>query len=74
MDELDGNFELDSRADSTVAGRNCAILSYSGKECDFSPYWEDYKTIKNVPLFTASTTWQSPVTGKTYRLIFNEIS
>lgn len=67
-----GNCELDSHADSIVAGSNCVILTYSGKECDVSPYREDYETIKNVPIVTAATAWQSPITGQTYILVFNE--
>ena len=30
--------ELDSHADMIVAGKNCIILEYTGKECDVSPY------------------------------------
>ena len=67
-----GNCELDSHADSTVAGNNCVILNYTGKECDVSPYREDYESIKNVPIVNAATAWQSPHTGQTYILILNE--
>ena len=47
--------ELDSHADTTVAGKNCIVLSYTGKECDVSPYREDYESICNVPIVTAAT-------------------
>ena len=67
-----GNCELDSHADTIVAGKNCIILSYTGKECDVSPYREDYESIKNVPIVTAATAWQSPITGQTYILVLNE--
>ena len=67
-----GNCELDSHADSIVAGKNCVILNYTGKECDVSPYREDYESINNVPIVTAATAWQSPITGQTYILVFNE--
>ena len=67
-----GNCELDSHADSIVAGKNCVILTYSGKECDVSPYREDYESIKNVPIVTAATAWQSPTSGQIYILVFNE--
>ena len=33
--------ELDSHADTTVAGSNCVILHYTGKECDVTPYRDD---------------------------------
>ena len=64
--------ELDSHADTTVAGSNCIILHYTGKECDVSPYRDNYNPIQNVPIVTAATAWQSPVTGQTYILVLNE--
>ena len=67
-----GRCELDSHADTTVAGSNCIILQYTGKECDVSPYTDDYESITNVPIVHAATAWQSPETGQTYILVFNE--
>ena len=67
-----GKCELDSHADSIVCGSNCVVLNYTGKECDVSPYREVYDAIRNVPIVTAATAWQSPITGQGYILIFNE--
>ena len=67
-----GACELDSHADTIVAGKNCVILSYTGQECDVSPYRDDYESIKNVPIVNAATAWQSSITGQTYILVFNE--
>ena len=64
-----GNYELDSHADSIVAGSNCIILNYTGKECDVAPYRDEYDTIKNVPIVTAATAWQSPHTSQLYILM-----
>ena len=64
--------ELDSHADTTVAGSNCVILSYTGKECDVTPYRDDYQPVSNIPIVSAATAWQSPSTGQTYILFFNE--
>ena len=69
---LIGQCELDSHADTTVAGGNCCVLHYTGRECDVFPYSEDYKPVKGVPIVTAGTAWQSPFTGQTYILVFNE--
>ena len=63
---------MDSHADTIVAGANCTILSYTGKVCDVSPYREDYTPVSNVPIVKAATAWQSPHTGETYILVFNE--
>ena len=67
-----GRCELDSHADTTVAGSNCIVLQFTGKECDVSPYREDYDSINNVPIAHVATAWQSPETGQTYILVFNE--
>ena len=67
-----GRIELDSHADTIVAGANCTILEYTGKVCDVSPYRDDYDSVTNVPIVQAATAWQSPHTGQTYILIFHE--
>ena len=67
-----GKCELDSHADTIVAGSNCIILNYTGQVCDVSPYRDDYAPVSNIPIVKAATTWQSPHTGQAYILIFNE--
>ena len=64
--------ELDSHADTIVAGANCVIINYTGRECDVAPYSEEYESIQNVPIVTAATAWQSSTTGQTYILVMNE--
>ena len=58
-----GRCELDSHADTIVAGSNCVILGYTGRVCDVSPYREDYESVKDVPIVQAATSWQSQHTG-----------
>ena len=67
-----GNIELDSHADSIVAGRNCCVIQITGRECDVTPYRDDYDSIKNVQIVNAATEWQSPSTGQIYILVFNK--
>ena len=69
---VQGNIELDSHADTIVAGANCILLNYTGRECDVAPYSEEYESITNVPIVTAATAWQSQETGQIYILVFNE--
>ena len=64
--------EMDSHADTIVCGSNCCIMSYTGKECDVSPYTDAYDTIKSVPIVQAATAYDSPETGETSILILNE--
>ena len=67
-----GRSELDSHADTIVAGANCCVIYYTGRECDVSPYSSDYKPVKGVPIVSAATAWQSPESGQLYILVLNE--
>ena len=64
--------ELDSHADTVVLGNNCVIVSFTGRECDVSPYIESYDSIKGVPIVTGATAWTSDRTGETLILVFHE--
>ena len=68
-----GRIELDSHADTIVAGANYIIMEYTGKACDVSPYRGDYKSVTNISIVHAATAWQSPHTGQTYILVFHEV-
>ena len=67
-----GRMELDSHADTTVAGANCVVLSYTGRECDVTPYDSSYEPAKGIPIVHAATAWQSPHSGQIYILVLNE--
>ena len=67
-----GRCELDSHANTIVAGSNCVILQYTGKECNVNPYRYDYGSVSNILIVHAATSWQSTHTGHTYILVFNE--
>ena len=59
-----GCCEIYSHADTIVAGSNCVILQYTGKECNVKPYRDDYKSVSNLPIVNAATDWQSTHTGR----------
>ena len=67
-----GRCELDSHADTIVAGSNCTVLNFTGKECDVSPFRDDYTPISNAKICNAATAWQSHHTRQTYILVLNE--
>ena len=69
---LAGRMELDSHADTIVAGANCTVLEYTGRECDVSPYSSEYSPVTGVPVVKAATVWQSEVTGQEYILVLNQ--
>ena len=71
-DGYHGRVELDSHADTIIAGKNCLALSYSGRVCDVSAYSEDYPPRVGVPVVSAATGYTT-ANGDNYILIFNEI-
>ena len=66
-----GLTELDTHADTIVAGKNTIVMSYTDKVCEVSPYSSDYESVKDVPIITAATGYTS-ATGDNYILILNE--
>ena len=69
---LHGRIELDTLANTTVLGLNCAVLSYMGKECEVSPYSSQYEAVQNVPVVTGVSVWTNAADGTAYLLIFHE--
>lgn len=67
-----GRYELDSHADTTALGKNSIILSFTGRECEVSPYSDTYESIKKAPIVTGATGYTSPISGKCLILVFNE--
>ena len=54
-----GTIELDTHADTIVFRQSFILLSETGRECDVSPYTDEYEAIKNVPIVSAETAWTS---------------
>ena len=63
---------MDSHANTTVLGSNCMVLAYTGKECEVSPYADEYNAIRNVPVVMGATVWTNSQDGVPILLIFNE--
>ena len=63
---------MDTHADTTVLGSNCVVLSYTGKECEVSPYSSEYEAVWNIPIVTGATVWTNATDGMAYLLIFHE--
>ena len=63
--------ELESYADTTVAGRNCTVVHYTEISCNVAPFSEKYETMTNIPIITAVTGFTSTI-GRQYILVFNE--
>jgi hypothetical protein len=65
--------ELDTHADTCVAGKNFIVLSFTGRECDVYPYSQQYEVVQNIPIVLAATAVQHPDMGETFILLFNEV-
>ena len=67
-----GHIELNTHADTTVLRSNCIVLSYTGKECEVTPYSPDYEAMCNVPVVTGAIVWTNPQDGTAILLVFHE--
>ena len=66
-----GRYEIDSHSDTTVTGKNCAIIKYTDKSCDVAPFSEKYIPMKYIPIVSAATGLTSE-NGRNYILVFHE--
>ena len=66
-----GRSELDSHADTTVAGKNYVILCYTDRSCDVAPFSDKYTPMKDVLIVSAATGYTSS-NGRNHILVFNE--
>jgi hypothetical protein len=67
------NCEMDSHADTCVAGPNFRIDELTGEHCDVAPYSSDYAPIKDVPIVNASAAYTDDKSGDTLILRFNQV-
>ena len=66
------NCELDTHADTCVAGPNFRIDEFTGEYCDVTPFSNEYKPMTNVPIVNASTAFTNN-DGLTVILRFNQV-
>jgi hypothetical protein len=64
--------ELDSHADTLVAGPNCIILEYTEQVVNVSAFSEHLDTMENIPIVTAATAYDDPQTGDTTILVIGQ--
>ena len=65
--------ELDTHADTCVAGPNFQLDEYTGDFCDVTPYSTDYQPLTNIPIVNASTAFTDATTGDTLILRFHQV-
>ncbi|KAI2499408.1 hypothetical protein MHU86_15120 [Fragilaria crotonensis] len=57
-----GRCEMDSHADTCVAGSNCVVLEYTGRSAEVEAYSPDYPS-KQIPIATVATAYDCPTSG-----------
>jgi hypothetical protein len=64
--------ELDSHADTVVAGAVCRVLELTEKACDVYPFLNDYEPMNQAPVAKVATAYDHPLSGETFILIFGQ--
>jgi hypothetical protein len=64
--------ELDSHADTCVAGANTRVTDYADTKVSVSPFSDSYESIKDIPIATVATAWDDPETGEVIVLYIHE--
>ena len=67
----DGRVEMDTHADTFVAGRNCLLMHYTERVCDVMPYSDEYQARKGVEIVQVATGYTA-ANGQRTILIINE--
>jgi hypothetical protein len=64
--------ELDSHADTCVAGPNTAVLEYTDQLVNVSAFTNHMDTMKDIPIGTVATAYDNPHDGSTIILIIHQ--
>ncbi len=64
--------ELDSHADTCVAGVNTVPFWFTDHKVSVSPFIGEYAPLQDIPSTTAATAYDCPRNGSTIILIINE--
>lgn len=67
-----GCTSLDLHADTSCAGSNATVLELTGEKVTVYPFLDNLPAVKEVPIATVLTVWESPDTGEVWALIIHE--
>jgi hypothetical protein len=67
-----GACELDSHADTCVAGSNFILLEEPIRTVNVHAYSPELAPLRGIPVGTAATVWVDPLNGQSYLLVLNE--
>jgi hypothetical protein len=66
------NNECDTNANTCCLGKNFVVLHATFRTADVYAYDTSIKPIENVPIVSAATAYDDPMTGDTFILVFNK--
>jgi hypothetical protein len=69
---VSGQCELDSHADTCVAGTNCVVIEDTEQTVNVSAFTDKHKTLNNIPIVTAATAYDDERTRVTYILVLGQ--
>lgn len=65
--------EMDTHADTCVAGSNFLMCEFDGTTCEVMPFSSEYESMKDIPIVSAATAWTNEETGETVILYFHQV-
>ena len=68
-----GRNELDTHADTGVAGRNWCVIEFTGDQVEVQPYSTEYEAIKGIPIAKCATVWTDPDSGREWLLLADQM-
>jgi hypothetical protein len=72
QDVTHGACELDLHVDTCVTGPNCTVIEHTNQIVSVSGFSHEYEAIHDVPIVTAATAFDDPVTGNITILIIGQ--
>jgi hypothetical protein len=73
MEGTIGRCEMDTHADTCVAGANFLVCEFDGTTCEVTPFTDQYQAMKGIPIVSAATAWTDEESGETIILFFNQV-
>ena len=70
-EKLYGHTELDSHANTTVAGQNCVPIWHTERSCNVAPFSDTYEPMKDAAIVSAATVFTSTQADSIYSSFMN---
>jgi hypothetical protein len=64
---------MDTHADTCCAGANWRLLDFTNEVCEVTPFLDSYEPVKEVMVTRCGTVWTSPITGREYLLVGDQM-